>query len=219
MSDKPATTPCFDSAFRAQFAELLRLRRDVRHFRPDPVPENLLQDCLSLAHLAPSVGYSQPWRFVRVQSPARLARVIASFERANAQALAATAEEDRALYARLKLASLKDAPVQLAVFCDEGARTGRGLGQRTMPETRAYSVVCAIHTLWLALRAHGLGMGWLSIIEPQEVMAACEAPPQWRFIAWLSIGWPADEALSDTPELERAGWERRQPLSALLKTI
>ncbi len=217
MSDGVHTPPCFDEAFRDRLKQLLNWRRDVRHFRPDPVPDDILDECLMLAHHAPSVGLSQPWRFVRVQDHERLARVIASFESANAAALAATAEEDHALYARLKLASLKDAPVQLAVFCDEETPTGRRLGQRTMPETRAYSVVCAIHTLWLALHAHGLGMGWLSIVEPREVAAACDAPPSWKFIAWLSIGWPDDNAISDMPELVRAGWEKRRPFA--IKTL
>ncbi len=208
--------PTFDEAFFRQFAELVRWRRDVRHFRDDPVPDAMLARALKLAHLAPSVGFSQPWRFVLVREQERLARIVASFRRANAQALTATAAEDRALYARLKLAALNDAPVQMAVFCDEAAPTGRGLGQRTMPQTRAYSVVCAIHTLWLALAAQGLGMSWLSILEPEEVAAACEVPAGWRFIAWLSIGWPADEAISQVPELERAGWERRLALDELV---
>ncbi len=208
----------FAASFREQFAELVRLRRDVRHFRPDPVPEAILQEALTLAHLAPSVGFSQPWRFVLVEDAARRAAVAASFERANAAALAATAEEDRALYARLKLQALREAPVQMAVFCDEETNTGRKLGARTMPETRAYSTVCAIHTLWLALRAHGVGMGWVSILEPEEVARICEVPAGWRFIAWLCIGWPR-EAHTYTPELERAGWEKRRPLAELCRKL
>ena len=210
--------PHFGPAFRDAFAALLRWRRDIRAFRPDPVPEDTLRACLELAHLAPSVGFAQPWRFVRVTSESRLARVIASFERENASALAAADDGDKALYARLKLEGLREAPVQMAVFCDDETPTGRGLGARTMPETRAYSVVCAIHTLWLALRMHGIGLGWVSILDPQEAAAACSAPPGWRFIAWLCIGWPAHES-ADTPELERTGWEARLPVDKVLKTL
>jgi len=206
-----------DEVFGA-FAQLVRWRRDIRAFRPDPVDEATLRQCLELAHLAPSVGLSQPWRFVRVRDRERLERVIASFERANAEALAATDEEDRALYARLKLEGLRDAPVQMAVFSDEQTTSGRKLGARTMPQTRAYSVVCAIHTLWLALRARGLGLGWVSILEPEAVHAACDAPQAWRFIAWLCIGHP-EPAANETPELQRKGWERRLPLDEVLKTL
>ena len=208
----------FDDAFRERLAELLRLRRDVRAFRPDPVDPAVLRACMALAHRAPSVGYAQPWRFVQVTDRARIETVARSFERANAEALAATAATDRALYVRLKLQGIREAPVQMAVFCDEATATGRGLGARTMPETRAYSVVCAIHTLWLALRAHGLGLGWVSILHPQDVSRAVAAPASWRFIAWLCIGHPAG-APATTPELERVGWERREPLEKVWKTL
>ena len=204
----------FDDAFREAFARLVRYRRDIRAFRPDPVPQEVLERCMRLAHRAPSVGYSQPWRFVQVQDDQVMARVIDSFSRANAEALAATEESRRGLYARLKLEGLREAPVQMAVFCDEETDIGHGLGARTMPETRRYSVVCAIHTLWLALRAHGIGLGWVSILYPEDVKAALSAPESWRFIAWLCIGWPA-VAPNSTPELERAGWERRLPLDAV----
>ncbi len=208
----------FEPAFRERFAELLRLRRDVRRFRPDPVPDAILEEALVLAHLAPSVGYSQPWRFVLVDDPVRREAATESFRRANAEALAATAPQDRRLYARLKLEGMREAPVQMAVFCDDMTATGRKLGARTMPETRAYSTVCAIHTLWLALRVHGVGMGWVSILEPEEICRICEVPEGWRFIAWLCIGWP-QEARSDTPELERVGWEKRQRLDDLVRRL
>ncbi len=211
-------TPFFDIAFRDTLARLIHWRRDIRAFRKDPVPDDILRKCLELAHHAPSVGYSQPWRFVQVRDPERLQRVIASFERANAEALASAADEDKGLYARLKLEGLREAPVQIAVFCDEKTDRGRGLGALTMPETRAYSVVCAIHTLWLTLRAHGLGTGWVSILEPEEVAKACDAPDNWHFIAWLCIGWPAGEE-SPVPELERAGWENRMPFDEVWKTL
>src|SRR5581483_6273253 len=149
--------PDFDAAFRRRLLELLIWRRDVRRFRAEPLPDGALDDLLRTASLAPSVGLSQPWRFVVVGDPARRAQVIANFERVNAEALAAQAASDHVNYARLKLAGLREAPVQLAVFADPATLQGRGLGRRTMPETVEYSAVLAIHTLWLAARAQGIG--------------------------------------------------------------
>src|ERR1700680_314979 len=126
--------------------ELLRWRRDVRRFRRDALPEDEVLDLLRVAQLAPSVGLSQPWRFMRVKSEAARAAVRENFEHCNAEALGGYRGEDAALYARLKLSGLDDAPVQIAVFCDGGCETGRGLGRRTMPEMAEYSVVAAVHT-------------------------------------------------------------------------
>lgn len=199
--------PVFDARFRAEFAALLRWRRDVRRFRRDPVPQALVERALDLACLAPSVGNSQPWRFVAVESRAARAAVRANFRSANADALAAQPAERRALYARLKLEGLEVAPVQLAVFCDEATGQGHGLGQRTMPETRRYSAVQAVQLLWLALRAEGVGLGWVSILEPEPLARELAVPAGWRFVAYLCIGWPEEE--SAVPELERARWQAR----------
>jgi 5,6-dimethylbenzimidazole synthase len=204
--------PCFDDAFRAQLAELFRWRRDVRHFRDTPVPPALLDELLEVAALAPSVGLSQPWRFVTVDEPARRAAVRASFVRCNAEALAGQGADRAALYARLKLAGLDEAPCHLAVFAEPDPVQGHGLGRRTMPQTTAYSAVMAVHTLWLAARAAGLGMGWVSILDPGAVAAALEVPAAWIFIGYFCLGTPAAEA--DTPELEREGWEHRRPADA-----
>ena len=202
--------PQFDAAFRAMFAELLAWRRDVRHFRPHPAPdEAALAELFHLAALAPSVGNCQPTRFVRVDDDARRASVRANFEAANRDALGAYAGERAGLYARLKLAGLSDAPIQLAVFCDEATEQGHGLGARTMPETRRYSTVCALHTFWLAARAYGLGVGWVSILDSGAIAAALDVPRAWTFIAYLCVGFPLEEHL--IPELERVGWQRREP--------
>ena len=171
MSTLPETvsrTPEFDAGFRRRLEELYRWRRDVRRFRRDPLEPALLDRLLALAALAPSVGNSQPWRFVKVDDPARRAAVRANFEAANRAALAAYEGERAALYARLKLAGLDAAPAHLAVFGDEATSHGCGLGRATMPETLAYSVVGAVHGLWLAARAHGVGIGWVSILDPDD---------------------------------------------------
>ncbi|NUB44803.1 5,6-dimethylbenzimidazole synthase [Fertoebacter nigrum] len=199
----------YSAAFRAELTDLMRWRRDVRRFRTDPVEAAVLDRCLCAFGLAPSVGLSEPWRVIRVESPAARAAVLANFETANASALARYADEKASLYASLKLAGLREAPVQLAVFCDEATPKGAGLGAASMPETRAYSVVGAITLLWLAARAEGLGLGWVSILDAPQLAQDLKAPDDWRLIGYLCLGWP--EACHDTPELERAGWESRAP--------
>ena len=160
------------------------------------------------------MGLSQPWRFVTVDDPARRAAVRASFAACNAQALAGYGETQAALYAKLKLAGLDEAPCHLAVFCEPDPPQGHRLGRLTMPETAAYSAVMAVHTLWLAARAHGLGLGWVSILDPAAVAAALDIPAAWRLIGYFCLGYPQDE--QPTPELERAGWEQRRPMDAAL---
>jgi 5,6-dimethylbenzimidazole synthase len=199
--------PRFDDAFRTQLHDLFRWRRDVRHFRTDPIPVETIAALVRECALSPSVGYSQPWRFVRVETPGRRSAVIASFERANADALRGYAGDDAAKYATLKLAGLRDAPVHLAVFCDESTATGKGLGRATMPEMLAYSAANAVYTFWLAARARGIGVGWVSILEPQVIARALDVSQEWKLIAYLCIGYPVED--NDSPELERAGWESR----------
>ena len=207
LADAALKARRFDADFQAEFAELVAWRRDVRRFRPGAVPEALMNQLLGLAALAPSVGNCQPTRLVRVDDESRREAVRANFEAANSQALAAYEGERAQLYASLKLAGLREAPVHLAVFCDDATEQGHGLGARTMPETRRYSAVCALHTVWLAARAHGLGVGWVSILDPGRLAEALDVPGDWSFIAYLCVGWPQEERL--TPELERAGWQAR----------
>lgn len=141
-----------------------------------------------------------------MDDPARRAAVRESFAACNQAALAAR-DVDAGLYARLKLAGLDEAPCHLAVFAEPDPAQGRGLGRATMPETVAYSAVMAVHTLWLAARAEGLGMGWVSILDPATVARALDIPRNWLFIGYFCLGVPS--IASDTPELERLGWERR----------
>jgi len=206
----------FDAKFRTTFRDLVLWRRDVRRFRADPVDEKLLDGLIEIATHAPSVGLSQPWRFVKVRSPNRRRAVWESFERANERALKGYEGERRATYLGLKLAGMKEAPIHLAVFADEATLTGSGLGRQTMPETLHYSVVAAVQTLWLAARAEGLGMGWVSILEPAEVRRALDVPETWKLIAYLDLGWPAEEHLD--PELERHHWEQRHYVGNVIFT-
>ncbi len=205
----------FDDGFQEQLTELMRWRRDVRRFRADPVDSGTIRSLIEIAALSPSVGNSQPWRFVHVASSAMRETVIASFERCNAEALQSYDQERARLYARLKLEGLREAPVHLAVFCDEQTSDGHGLGRRTMPEMLRYSVVAAVQSFWLAARARGLGVGWVSILDPDEVRHALEVPSAWTLIAYLCVGYPIEAHLD--PELQRHGWQDRLPLDSIFE--
>ena len=207
-------SPEFGPAFRHQFLDLLRWRRDVRRFRTDPIPAPLFDTLLKSEGYAPSVGNSQPWRFVVAESDPVRRGLLDNFRHANEEALHGYRGERAQAYAGLKLSGLAEAPLVLAVFTDESTAQGHGLGRQTMPETLRYSTVTAVHTLWLVARSHGLGVGWVSIIEPQAVQAALDVPADWSFTALLCLGWPVEEQLD--PELERAGWQARAPEPPLL---
>ena len=204
----------FDAAFRARLRDLLLWRRDVRRFRPDPLPTGMLESLIELACLAPSVGLSQPWRFVIVEDGARRTAVRENFAACNAQALRAQAPQRAGLYARLKLAGLDEAPVHFAVFADHATTQGHGLGRRTMPEMIDYSAVTAVHTIWLAARAQGIGLGWISILDPVAIATILEVPTSWKLIGYFCLGYP--EAEDAVPELEQAGWEARSSIAATI---
>ena len=202
-------TPSFSDGFQAELRQLMRWRRDVRRFRTDPVEAAVLDRCLCAFTLAPSVGLSEPWRVIDVTSDAARAAAIANFKAANAEALAGYCDEKANLYATLKLSGMREAPIHLAVYCDESSPKGSGLGATTMPEMKAYSVVGAITLFWLLARAEGLGVGWVSILNPAQLARDLNTPDDWRLVGYLCVGWP--ETSDDTPELERAGWESRSP--------
>jgi 5,6-dimethylbenzimidazole synthase len=197
----------FSPAFRDELAALMRWRRDVRRFRTTPVPPDILARCLAAFASAPSVGLSEPWRILQIERQIARQACHANFRDSNAVALDGQSGEKAQLYSQLKLSGMAEAPVHLAVFCDDGTAKGAGLGAATMPETRAYSVVGAITLFWLALRSEGLGLGWVSILDPDRLARDLAVPEDWRFIGYLCIGWPEEE--DTVPELERSGWESR----------
>lgn len=184
---------------------LLRWRRDVRHFRPDPVPEAALSRLREAMALAPSVGNARPWRVVQVDDPALRRAVREVFRDCNSAAESLYPAARRAAYRQLKLEGMERAPVQLAVFCIADPDSGHGLGRRTMPETLQQSVAMAIFSIWLAARAQNLGMGMVSILDPERVETLLGMPADWHFSAWLCIGYP--EFRDDTPLLHRTGWQ------------
>jgi 5,6-dimethylbenzimidazole synthase len=199
--------PDFGPGFRDDLDLLLRWRRDVRHFDPAPFDDDLAEQFLDAACLAPSVGNSQPWRFVSVDDPVNRAAVAGNFAQANADALAGYSGERARLYSSLKLSGLREAPRQFAVFCDEATTQGGGLGKNTMPESLRYSAVLAVHTFWLTAHAHGIGVGWVSILDSAAVAQQLRVPAGWTLIAYLCVGRPLEQ--SQTPELERRGWQAR----------
>jgi len=207
--DKRAQPPEFDANFRGRLQALLVWRRDVRRFKRVALPQGTIERLIGVACMSPSVGLSEPWRFVIVEDQARRAAIRASFELCNQDALKQQEPDRASLYARLKLSGLDDAPCQVAVFADRTTTRGHGLGRLTMPQTLDYSVAIAIHTLWLAARAEGIGMGWVSILDPAKVVEVLQVPQDWTFIGHLCIGYPEEEA--DLPTLQRQGWERRHP--------
>ena len=196
-----------NAAFVRELDMLFRQRRDVRRFLTKPVDEDLITEIFATSCTAPSVGLSQPTRLLRLKSTSIRDSVLANFEAANAEALNGYESTQSRLYASLKLAGLREAPVQLAVFSDTATTKGTSLGSRTMPETLVYSTVCAVMTMWLAAAARGLGLGWVSIFDVDALTRVLDVPQSWSFVGCLCLGWPEEYHLD--PELERAGWEQR----------
>jgi 5,6-dimethylbenzimidazole synthase len=204
----------FSSDFRSEFLDLLKWRRDVRHFKTDPVPQDSLAECFEAFRLAPSVGLSEPWRIVRLTTKDARAKAYGNFKAQNDKALGGYSGDQAKKYADLKLAGIKEAPEQFAIFCDDSTTKGSGLGASTMSEARRYSVVSAIMSFWLVARAHSLGLGWVSILDPVKLCKDLDVPEDWTLVAYLCVGYPEEESLQ--PELEAKGWEDR---SEVLKII
>jgi 5,6-dimethylbenzimidazole synthase len=213
----PAAPPCFDDAFRAGLDNLIAWRRDVRRFSLRPVPELLTEHLLDVAQLSPSVGNSQPWRWIRVESPAARAAIRDNFLASNAAAREVHSDARGCAYAALKLEGLDKAPLQFAVFCDRMTEQGLGLGCHSMPEMLEYSVAAMVSTFWLAARAAGLGVGWVSILDPRVVARITGVPSYWKMVAYLCVGWPEEEHLD--PELERHRWQARTSAGRPVRTV
>jgi 5,6-dimethylbenzimidazole synthase len=190
-------------------------RRDVRgQFLPDPIPSNVLGRILNAAHHAPSVGFMQPWDFIVIQDPQVRRAVYENFERANQCAGTKYQGEQADLYRRMKLAGILDSPVNLCITCDRERSLGRGLGRQTDAATDLYSTVCAVQNLWLAARAEGLGVGWVSILDFADLKVLLHIPQALTPVAYLCVGYVSE--FRARPDLEENGWEHRQNLGALL---
>jgi len=206
----------YSEAEKATVYRVIRERRDVRSgYLPAPVDDATLHRLLSAAHQGPSVGFMQPWRFIVVRDSSVRVAVHDNFLRANTEAARACGGDRRELYAQLRLEGLLSAPQHLCVVCESDSERGHGLGRHSMPETPAYSVACAIQNLWLAARAEGIGVGWVSILDPLTLRCLLKIPEKVRLVAYLCLGYV--EQFADVPDLERAGWEHRADLASLVK--
>jgi len=196
---------------RDVFYAVVAARRDIRRFRPDPLSDEVLERVLTAGHMAPSVGHSQPWRFVVVRDPATRERaaVMADCQRLG-QASQLTPDSARRLL-DLQLEGIREAPVGVVVACDRRTPASGVLGRATYPDADLWSCACAIENMWLAARAEGLGMGWVTLFRPDDLALLLGFPAGVSTLGWLCLGWP-DERLPD-PGLERAGWSRRTELA------
>ncbi|HEY1641228.1 MAG TPA: 5,6-dimethylbenzimidazole synthase [Streptosporangiaceae bacterium] len=199
---------------RAALSEVVAARRDVRRFRADAVSDELVASVLAAGHAAPSVGHSQPWRFIVVRDPQLRASAAVMADRARlAQARQLDADSARHLRS-LQLEGIREAPVGVVVCCDRRARPAGVLGRATFPDTDLWSCACAIENIWLTARAHGLGLGWVTLFEPAELAALLHLPDGVQTLGWLCLGWPDERP--PAPGLERQGWSRRLPLADVL---
>ena len=197
----------FSDHFINELEQLFTWRRDVRHFKPDPIPDEIMNQLLAFACKAPSVGLSEPWYFIKINRPELRQKIYNVFKKNNLQASRDYSSDKQKLYNSLKLSGMDDAPHHIAVFSERNPDQGKGLGRKTMPQTTAYSTVMAIYSFWLAARAYGIGVGWVSIITPKDIHQILEIPETLEFIAYLCVGYP--QTIRDKPELEEKGWEKR----------
>jgi nicotinate-nucleotide--dimethylbenzimidazole phosphoribosyltransferase len=226
---RPPTPPGFDPSRASQRAaeptgwrypddqrevvyRVIAERRDVRRFRPDEVPDSILEGVLAAAHSAPSVGLMQPWRLIVIRDLATRTAVrrLAQRERLRqAGRFDARARE----FLDKKIEGVVEAPLGICVCCDHGQPDAEILGRGTIPETDVYSTCCAIENLWLAARAEGLGVGWVSFYRPADLRTLLDIPHRVDPIAYLCLGWPDERPVR--PSLEAAGWSSRLPLDAV----
>jgi 5,6-dimethylbenzimidazole synthase len=190
-------------------------RRDVRdRFLSTPIPDDVLHKLLDAAHHAGSVGFMQPWSFIVVRNPEVKQCVRALFEKANVAAAQVFEGQRREMYSRMKLEGICEAPVNLCVTCDPTRNGPHVLGRNTIRETDVYSTCCAVQNLWLAARAEGIGVGWVSIFDPAELRALLHIPSHILLVSYLCLGYVTE--FLNRPQLEIAGWQSRLPIDELI---
>lgn len=210
----PAATD-FDIAARDAVYRAIFSRRDIRgQFLPCPVPDPILARLLTAAHHAPSVGFMQPWNFILIRDAGRKAQIRDLVANARAEEVRHVADDRQALYRSLKLDGIVEAPVNLCITCDRSRAEGSPLGRWHNPEMDLYSTVCAVQNFWLAARAEGIGVGWVSILDKERLKALLGIPAHVVPVAYLCLGYVSDFATR--PELESKGWRKRLPLDEMI---
>lgn len=204
----------FDDAAVTALHAVLAARRDIRRFRPDPVPPDLLRRVLGAGHQAPSVGHSQPWRFVVVTGQATRDRAALLADRERLRQAGQLTAERRARLLDLQLDGIREAPVGVVVACDRRVPAAGVLGRASFADADIWSCACAVQNIWLAARVAGLGLGWVTLFTPADLAALLHLPDGVETLGWLCLGWP-DERPPD-PGLERRGWSRRLPLDDVI---
>jgi 5,6-dimethylbenzimidazole synthase len=190
-------------------------RRDVRsQFISDQIGDEVLARLLSAAHHAPSVGFMQPSEFIIIRDEQVRRSIYENFSMANRTAAGTYEAGQRDLYDNLKLEGILQAPINICVTCDQDTVRGFGLGRKTMPETALYSTVCAVQNLWLAARAEGIGVGWVSILDTDKLRATLTIPAHVVPVAYLCVGYVSE--FSPHPDLEIKGWQQRVELADLI---
>ena len=206
----------FDAVTRQGLYDVVAARRDVRRYRPDPIDDVLLERLLGAGHAAPSVGHSQPWRFLVVRDPGLRERAALMADRERL-AQAALLDPDAARHLLdLQLEGIREAPLGVVVCCDRRTPATGVLGRATFPDADLWSCACAIQNIWLAARAEGLGLGWVTLFDPAELAGLLGLPDDVVTLGWLCLGWPDERP--PAPGLERAGWSRRQALAEVVRT-
>ncbi len=205
----------FSEAERAAVYKAIYNRRDVRgEFLPDPLPDAVLTRILDAAHHAPSVGFMQPWDFLLIRSREKREAVHRLFLKAHAEAAEMFPSEKRETYSGLKLEGILESPLNVVITCDR-ARTGPVvIGRTHMAEMDLYSSVCAVQNFWLAARSEGVGVGWVSIMDPDALKQTLELPESVVPVAYLCVGYVS--SFHEKPELEKAGWLPRLPLEEVV---
>ena len=217
MESTPDARPALglDDDDRLGLYRSILTRRDVRgQFLPDPVPDDLLARLLVAAHHAPSVGFMQPWNFMVIRDAGVKQRIYEGFRRAHDEAAEQFDAAREQTYRNLKLEGIREAPVNLLVTCDRDRCGPVVLGRTHMKEMDLYSSVCAVQNLWLAARAEGVGVGWVSIIRPEELREILGLPDNVVPISYLCLGYVSD--FYDEPELQKKGWRKRLALEDLI---
>ncbi len=205
----------FSEAERAAVYRAIETRRDVRdQFRPDPLPEALVRRLLSAAHNAPSVGFMQPWNFILVRKPETREKIWEAFRAANDEAAGMFTDERQSQYRALKLEGIRKAPLNICITCDRDRAGPVVLGRTHNPAMDVYSTVCAVQNLWLAARAEGVGVGWVSIFHEEAIKRILGIPSRIAIVAWLCLGYV--DRIYDSPELALKGWRQRLPLDELV---